>query len=120
MSALARARFSCWSASCFCVSATRALLSALPSPDPDTADSRERIVLVGDVPSPVHPPPGCRFHPRCPKARLDCASIEPSLVPVLGDAPDHPAACRYPLQAGEDLSLAVPEVAEPGPAGRAA
>jgi oligopeptide/dipeptide ABC transporter ATP-binding protein len=49
-----------------------ALLSAVPVPDPDLADRRERIILAGDPPSPIHPPAGCRFHPRCPKARPRC------------------------------------------------
>ncbi len=90
---------------------TRSLLSALPAPDPDTADSRERIVLAGDVPNPTRPPSGCRFHPRCPKAHLDCAASEPPLLPVLGDGAEHPTACFYPLEPGEDLSLAVSEFA---------
>jgi oligopeptide/dipeptide ABC transporter ATP-binding protein len=93
---------------------TRSLLSAVPVPDPDASDSRERIVLRGDVPSPVMPPSGCRFHPRCPKAELDCAEFEPALepAPVLVPAPgvppseDHLVACRYPMKAGEDLSTA--------------
>jgi oligopeptide/dipeptide ABC transporter ATP-binding protein len=89
---------------------TRALLSALPQADPDVADSRERIVLVGDLPTPTDPPSGCRFHTRCPKAREDCAVTDPPLVPVLGDGPVHVTACRHPLEVGEDLSLARPEV----------
>jgi oligopeptide/dipeptide ABC transporter ATP-binding protein len=89
---------------------TRALLSALPQADPDVADSRERIVLVGDLPTPTNPPSGCRFHTRCPKAREDCAAIDPPLVPVLGDGPAHTTACLHPLETGEDLSLATPEV----------
>jgi len=91
---------------------TRALLSALPVPDPDTADSRERIVLAGDVPSPVAPPAGCRFHTRCPKARPDCVTIDPPLVPVLDDGADHTTACLHPLAVGEDLSRAVPEITD--------
>ncbi|WP_116948988.1 ABC transporter ATP-binding protein [Jiangella endophytica] len=85
---------------------TRALLSAAPVADPDAADSRRRVILGGDVPSPVAPPSGCRFHPRCPKAREDCALTEPPLEPVLGDPDDHRAACWHPLQAGEDLTAA--------------
>jgi oligopeptide/dipeptide ABC transporter ATP-binding protein len=88
---------------------TRALLSALPVPDPDTADSRERIVLTGDVPSPVAPPSGCRFHTRCPKAQHDCVAVDPSLVPVLGDPITHATACLHPLAVGEDLSRARPQ-----------
>ncbi len=89
---------------------TRALLSALPPADPDTADSRERIVLVGDLPSPVHPPTGCRFHPRCPKAQQDCVQVEPPLEPVLADGPDHRTACLHPLEVGEVLTQAVPTI----------
>jgi oligopeptide/dipeptide ABC transporter ATP-binding protein len=89
---------------------TRSLLSALPHADPDVADSRERIVLVGDLPTPTNPPSGCRFHTRCPKAREDCALTDPPLVPVLGDGSVHQTACLHPLEVGEDLSLASPRV----------
>jgi oligopeptide/dipeptide ABC transporter ATP-binding protein len=89
---------------------TRALLSALPLPDPDVADSRERIVLVGDLPTPTDPPSGCRFHTRCPKARHDCVVTDPPLVPVLGDPATHTTACLHPLEVGEDLALAVPHI----------
>jgi len=57
---------------------TRALLSAVPTPDPTS--KRERIILPGDVPSPIHPPPGCPFHPRCPYAEARCRREEPALV----------------------------------------
>ncbi len=82
---------------------TRALLSALPVPDPDMADSRHRIVLTGDLPTPTDPPSGCHFHPRCPKAQEDCTRIDPPLIPVLGDSPEHPTACLHPLENGEEL-----------------
>ncbi|WP_350278092.1 oligopeptide/dipeptide ABC transporter ATP-binding protein [Kribbella sp. HUAS MG21] len=89
---------------------TRALLSALPVADPDTADSREQIILGGDIPTATNPPEECRFHTRCPKARLDCAAEEPPLEAVLTDKPDHRTACFYPLTVGEDLSTAVPDL----------
>jgi oligopeptide/dipeptide ABC transporter ATP-binding protein len=56
---------------------TRALLSAVPIPDPER--KKERIILQGDVPSPVHPPPGCSFHPRCPYREDICDKVEPQL-----------------------------------------
>ncbi|GAA2040373.1 dipeptide ABC transporter ATP-binding protein [Terrabacter terrae] len=83
---------------------TRALLSALPVPDPDVADSRRRTILVGDLPSPTDPPSGCRFHTRCPRAQADCSAAVPPLEPVLGDRPEHRTACFHPLAAGEELS----------------
>jgi oligopeptide/dipeptide ABC transporter ATP-binding protein len=89
---------------------TRALLSALPAPDPDTADRRERIVLVGDIPSPTDPPSGCRFHTRCPKARPDCVRTDPVLERVFDDGFEHQVACLHPLAVGEDLSLARPQI----------
>ena len=68
---------------------TVALLSAVPVPDPQSA--RKRIILTGDVPSPVNPPPGCRFHTRCPLAEARCR-VE---VPVMKEvAPGHYAACH--------------------------
>jgi oligopeptide/dipeptide ABC transporter ATP-binding protein len=85
---------------------TAALLSALPVPDPDIADARRRILLTGDVPSPIDPPSGCRFHPRCPRARDTCALEQPPLQPVLGDPPAHRTACYFPVAEGDDLALA--------------
>jgi len=70
---------------------TQALISAVPVVDPDS--KRKRIVLPGDVPSPIHPPSGCPFHPRCPVAELPRCSAE---VPALREvAPGHWAACHF-------------------------
>ncbi len=73
---------------------TEALLSAVPIPDPDLAHQRERIVLEGDVPSPINPPSGCRFHPRCRYMTDICREVEPPLVDY---GRGHLAACHHPL-----------------------
>ena len=61
---------------------TRALVSAIPTPNPDVERSRQRIVLPGDPPSPLNPPAGCAFHPRCPHAQEKCNASVPPLEPV--------------------------------------
>jgi oligopeptide transport system ATP-binding protein len=78
---------------------TEALLSAVPIPDPDLAEKRERIVLEGDVPSPINPPSGCRFHPRCRYATDVCREIEPPLVDY---GRGHLAACHHPLNVDKE------------------
>ena len=83
---------------------TEALLSAIPVPDPDRP--RSRVRLEGEIPSPLNPPPGCRFHPRCPIARPGLCDVEDPALMVVPDSPDHLAACH--LRAGE---LAQPRAA---------
>jgi oligopeptide/dipeptide ABC transporter ATP-binding protein len=95
---------------------TGALLSAVPVPDPNTARRKQRMILEGDVPSPIDPPPGCRFHPRCPKTQMLakeqnlgdrfmplCADEEPQL---LVQPEGQYAACHFPLdtRAGERVA----------------
>jgi oligopeptide transport system ATP-binding protein len=70
---------------------TQALLSAVPIPDPEVEARRERVVLRGEVPSPLSPPPGCVFHPRCPIAVARCAAEVPALREI---RPGHWAACH--------------------------
>ncbi|PLR77969.1 peptide ABC transporter substrate-binding protein [Bacillus sp. V3-13] len=68
---------------------TKALISAIPMPDP--RHKKERIVLQGDVPSPLNPPTGCPFHPRCPAAKSECSAVKPTLKEV---KPGHKVACH--------------------------
>ncbi|SEB89257.1 ABC transporter ATP-binding protein [Streptomyces sp. TLI_105] len=77
---------------------TRALLSAVPLPDPAAERARERITLLGDPPSPASPPPGCTFHPRCPKAQAICRTEAPVLrTTAQGEA--RQVACHFPESA---------------------
>jgi oligopeptide/dipeptide ABC transporter ATP-binding protein len=78
---------------------TEALISATPVPDPRTR--RERIILPGDVPSPLRPPPGCPFHPRCPVAQGVCATTFPPAVDVGGR---HVAVCHFAAERAEQFS----------------
>ncbi|MEP6461828.1 MAG: oligopeptide/dipeptide ABC transporter ATP-binding protein, partial [Frankiaceae bacterium] len=72
---------------------THALLSAVPIPDPSKEEHRDRILLSGDVPSPLNPPQACRFHTRCWKAQEICKTVEPPLLQI---APQHQVACHFP------------------------
>ncbi len=83
---------------------TKALLSAIPIPDPSY--KKNRVILQGDVPSPIQPPPGCHFHPRCPVVREECRTRGPELITVTvsganagAAADDHRAACLFPSEA---------------------
>jgi oligopeptide/dipeptide ABC transporter ATP-binding protein len=77
---------------------TGALLSAVPVPKAEAGRTRKRVVLEGDVPSPVAPPPACRFHTRCWKAEKICREVEP---PLEAKGPQDVAACHFPLSEGE-------------------
>ena len=75
---------------------TGALLSAVPIPDPNLAARKQRVILEGDVPSPIDPPSGCRFHPRCPRAQFPvCKDDDPALTP---HHEGQVAACHFPLE----------------------
>jgi oligopeptide/dipeptide ABC transporter ATP-binding protein len=88
---------------------TSALMSAIPVPDPEIR--RQRVILTGDVPSPVNPPHGCRFHPRCPlRSQLGDPEICVAEVPPLIDlGAEHLCACHFRQPPG----VAVPEVSRP-------
>jgi peptide/nickel transport system ATP-binding protein/oligopeptide transport system ATP-binding protein len=75
---------------------THALLSAVPVPDPARRRRRDRLLLPGEPPSPLDPPPGCRFHPRCPKAQPLCRTVQPQLTDAGPDHPGHRVACHFP------------------------
>ena len=89
---------------------TKALISAVPVPDPEIEAKRERIILKGDVPSPINPPSGCHFHTRCPFAIDDCKRIAPQLVEI---KPLHFSACIR-------INSEHPNIAENAVAGRGA
>jgi peptide/nickel transport system ATP-binding protein len=82
-----------------------ALLSAASVTDPDLARKRQRLTIEGDIPSPVDPPSGCRFHPRCPRAQDRCRVEEPLLVPAPSDA-GHFTACHFPIEPPAAVSAA--------------
>ena len=81
---------------------TQALLSAIPIPDPEVSRARKRVVLEGDVPSPINPPKGCKFHTRCPYATDLCRQQRPETITV---APGHTCACH---KVAKELGASVP------------
>ncbi|WP_116199652.1 ABC transporter ATP-binding protein [Amycolatopsis circi] len=87
---------------------TAALLASVPIPDPAAGSDWRDTTLAGDVPSPLNPPSGCRFHPRCPRATSVCRTTEPVLN---RERPDHEVACHHPLEPAEPLAAAEPKAA---------
>jgi peptide/nickel transport system ATP-binding protein len=96
---------------------TAALLSAIPIPDPEENRGRSRRVVTGEPPNPIHPPSGCRFHTRCPRATEICKEVEPQLTEY---ANGHLAACHHPQSVtGEEVASATRSDASPLSAGDA-
>ena len=94
---------------------TSALLSAIPIPDPEENRGRERVVVSGEPPNPINPPPGCVFHPRCPRATEICREVEP---PLARYANGHLAACHHPLHVSdEEIRAAEKDATSPLSAG---
>lgn len=81
---------------------TEGLISSVPIPDPELRDQKERIILEGDIPSPVDPPSGCHFRTRCPLATDKCKEVIPELVE---ERPGHFVACHYPLEHGKGIIM---------------
>jgi oligopeptide/dipeptide ABC transporter ATP-binding protein len=95
---------------------TSALMAAIPIADPQRNRARERVVVAGEPPSPIDPPPGCRFHTRCPRATDVCRTVEPPLTEYAGG---HLAACHHPQNVtAEEISAATRSDASPLSAGR--
>ena len=94
---------------------TSALLAAIPIPDPAENRSRERIVVSGEPPNPIDPPPGCVFHPRCPRSTDICREVEPPLARYPNG---HLAACHHPMNVGDaEVGAAERDAASPLSAG---
>jgi oligopeptide/dipeptide ABC transporter ATP-binding protein len=94
---------------------TSALLGAIPIPDPKQNRARTRMVVSGEPPNPINPPPGCRFHTRCPRATEVCRAIEPRLTEY---AVGHLAACHHPQNVtGEEIAASTNSTTSPLSAG---
>jgi oligopeptide/dipeptide ABC transporter ATP-binding protein len=97
---------------------TLALLESIPSPDPQAPRTAAHATIRGEPPSPIHPPSGCRFRTRCPRAQEQCALVEPQMR-TLGDG-GHAVACHFPLPAGAGPRMPAAAANSPAAAGAAA